>query len=141
MPAGHGDENCGTVEKALAKKRQTFSKDLALALDEDEAASRKEPGMIVGLDFDPFVNAQDTPDKCITGSVKQKGQSNTYLVDVFAFWQGKKDKKPCCVAEVVRSGDKWAIANIHYPNSDIKENENLLSILKVLKKDRQKGTQ
>lgn len=46
-------------DAALKKKPAYFSPELTKALKADAVAAAKSPGDIVGLDFDPFLNAQD----------------------------------------------------------------------------------
>jgi hypothetical protein len=46
----------------VLKSKYAFSPELASKLKEDLAAQEKSPGEIVGLDFDPFLNAQDVGD-------------------------------------------------------------------------------
>lgn len=118
----------------MTKKKYLLSPALYKALKADEDAAAKSPGEIVGLDFDPFYNAQDYADKYVVGNVKQKGA--VYLVDVWGLWEGKKRDKPDVVAEVQQVNGKWIFTNMHYGKSNIPENENLLSILRALKKER-----
>ncbi len=121
-------------EIVLKKKKSLLSPKLYAALKEDLDASAKSPGEIVGLDFDPFLNAQDVAEKYAVGDVKQKGAN--YLVDVWGTWNGKRQKKPDVVAEVQNVNGKWVFTNMHYGKSKFPENENLLSVLSTLKKSR-----
>jgi hypothetical protein len=57
-------------------------------LKEDLAASKKSPGEIVGLDFDPFLNAQDIAERYLVGKITPKGDH--YWVEVFGVWGGRK---------------------------------------------------
>lgn len=118
------------MEVALREKRSSFSPGLVKALQEDVAASEKSPNEIVGLDFDPFLNSQETPEKYIVGQVRAKGDH--YLVDVFGVLEGKKDSKPTVVAELTSKNGQWIFANFHYDKDD------LVSVLEQLKKDRDK---
>src|SRR5215472_11763578 len=52
---------------AFKTKPQWFSDALIQGLKEDEAAQAKDPGEVVGLDFDPFLNAQDVCEPYKTG--------------------------------------------------------------------------
>lgn len=139
LPKNHNLDNCGTVDKAVDKKKALFSKELLSALQEDIKASDANKDEIVGLDFDPFLNAQDTPERCIAGSVKQKGAD--YYCDIYSVYEGKKRAKPDLVAQLVNTNGKWVFTNFRYEQSQIPENQNLLSILKVLKRDRLKAQQ
>lgn len=132
-----GENSEGSVfEKTLSEKASSFSPDLLKALQEDLAASKKSPDEIVGLDFDPFLDAQDTAEKYVVGEVHQQG--DRYRVDVFGFWEGKKNPKPDVVPELAFQNGNWVFMNFHYRESDIPVNENLLSVLQQLKKDREK---
>ncbi len=120
------------MEVALKEKRSAFSPELARALDEDVIASRKSPGEIVGLDFDPILASQEDPERYVVGEVHANG--NHYLVDVFGFLEGKKDSKPTVVAELTLKNGQWTFANFHYEG----DTSNLVDVLKQLKKDRDK---
>lgn len=139
LPKNHNLDNCGTVDKAVDKKKALFSSELLAALQEDIKASDANKDEIVGLDFDPFLNAQDTPEYCIAGSVKQKGAD--YYCDIYSVYEGKKRPKPDLVAQLANRNGKWVFTNFRYEESKIPENQNLLSILKVLKRDRLKAQQ
>lgn len=116
-------------EVALRQKRSYFSPGLIKALEEDLTAERKSPDEIVGLDFDPFLNSQEMPEKCVVGEVRAK--DDHYLVDVFEILDGKKDSKPTVVAELARQKNgQWIFSNFHY------ENDNLVGVLENLKKER-----
>lgn len=125
-------------EVTLREKRSSFSSGLMKALEEDLAASKKSPDEIVGLDFDPFLNAQDTPERYVVGAVRTK--DDHYLVEVFGFWNGRKNSKPDLIPELALENGKWIFTNFHYEKSDIPANENLVSVLQQLKKDREKTT-
>ena len=79
-------------EVALREKRSYFSPGLIKALQEDLAAERKSPGEIVGLDFDPFLNSQEAPERYVVGEVRAK--DDHYLVDVFEIVEGKRIQSP-----------------------------------------------
>ena len=123
-------------EATLSEKASSFSPGLVQALKDDLAASKKSSDEIVGLDFDPFLNAQDAPERYVVGEVRPKGDH--YYVDVFGVWEGKKNSKPDVVPELALKDGKWVFTNFHYGQTDIPVNENLMSILQQLKKDREK---
>jgi hypothetical protein len=124
------------LEVALGEKRSSLSPELVKGLKEDLAASKKSPEEIVGLDFDPFLNAQDVAERYFVGNVTPKGDH--YWVEVFGVWNGQKNSNPDVVPELVFENGHWIFTNFHYGKTDIPVNENLISILEVLKKDRQK---
>jgi hypothetical protein len=123
-------------EAALSEKAAWFRPELLQALKDDLAASNKSPDEVVGLDFDPFLNSQEEIEHCVVGEVHRKG--DRYLVDVFCILEGKKSPKPDVVPELALENGKWVFVNFHYGESDTPVNENLLSILQQLKKDREK---
>jgi hypothetical protein len=123
-------------EATLSEKASSFSPELVKALKDDLEASKKSPDEIAGLDFDPFLNSQDTAEHYVVGEVHPKGDH--FWVDVFGVWEGKKNPKPDVVPELALQNGKWIFVNFHYGDSDIPVNENLVSILQQLKKDREK---
>lgn len=118
------------MEVAMREKRSSFSPELLKALQEDVAAAHKDPGEIVGLDFDPILNSQEEPERYVVGEVHAKGDH--YLVDVFDFLEGKKSAKPWVVPELVSKNGQWIFTDFHY------EKSNLVSVLEQLKRDRDK---
>jgi Protein of unknown function (DUF3828) len=118
------------MEVAMKEKRSAFTPELIKALQEDVAAARKNPGEIVGLDFDPILASQEEPEKYEVGQVRAKGDH--YLVDLFGYLEGKKDAKPTVVAELVSKNGQWIFTNFHYEG----DTSNLVDVLKQLKKDR-----
>ncbi len=121
------------LEVALKTHAAHFSPELTKRLKEDFAAAAKSPGEIVGLDFDPILNAQDYGDKYEAEKVTIKG--NSYLVDVVSTWNGKKEKHATVQPELVQiAGDKWQFVNFHY-NVDNKKDD-LLNVLKELHEER-----
>lgn len=106
---------------ALKQKPECFDTPLREALLADAAAQAKFPGEIVGLDFDPFLAAQDDVLKVKLGDVKQVG--SRYLVMV---------NNNRLTAEVVNVGPNWKFTNFIYPKS------NLMQTLTDLRKEREK---
>lgn len=123
--------------RALKLKKTSFSTELAHRLKEDADASAKVRNEIVGLDFDPFLNAQDIGERYTVGKVTKKGPN--YLAEVYGTWNGKKSVKPDVTPELSNQGGHWIFENFHYEKTSIPENENLLSVLSTLKKDREKN--
>jgi len=132
-----GKRQVSGLEVALKEKKMNFSPELWQALMDDIAASKKNSDEIVGLDFDPILNGQDMAQKYVVGNSSQKPSS--YWVEVFGVNQGKKEKTPAVVPEIAMQNGTWVFLNFHYAKSEIPENENLISILKVLKRDREKS--
>lgn len=129
-------ENSGSPDEiAVKQKSANFSAELKRRLKEDSDASAKSTDGIVGLDFDPFLNAQDIGEKYTVGKVTKKGAR--YFAEVNVTWNGKRKSKPDVTPELSNKGGTWVFENFHYEKTNIPENENLLSILAVLKKDRE----
>ena len=117
---------------ALKEKSSEFDPGLAAALTADAAAQAKVSDDIVGLDFDPFINSQDTPaDRYIVGTARWKG--NALLVNVYGSTAGKKAAKPDVVAELVATAGEWQFVDFDYPGDG-----DLVSELATLKADREK---
>jgi hypothetical protein len=123
------------VEDVLKYRRSALSPELYRALKEDLAASAKNSDEVVGLDFDPFLNAQDVAERYVIGKVT--ANADTFLIEIYGIWSGKKNEKPEVVAEVARKAGQCFFVNFHYGKTELPENENLLSVLKGLKKERQ----
>lgn len=129
------DESANMLELAVAKKASSFAPPLLKSLKEDLAAQAKAEGEIVGLDFDPVLSINGDPAQKYSAKPAKSPAGKT-MVDVFETRGGKTSTKPVVSVELAKSGGSWAISNIHYGKSDIPENENLVSILKVLKDSR-----
>ena len=114
-----------------------FSRELVRQLKEDELASSKVKDEIVGLDFDPVLATNAEPaEKYIVEKVTTHGDS--FWVDVYGVYSGKKSEKPIVQPELHKLNQKWIITNFHYEKSKIPTNDDLLSVLKQLRQDRQK---
>ena len=124
-----------SIQTAFKHRGSSFAPALKKQIEADEAASAASPGEVVGLDFDPFLNAQDIPDRCIVGKVTPKGDS--YSVEVFEVFSGKKEAKPAVVPELVFKDGQWIFTNFVYPRDNGKS-DNLLSVLKDLAAERTK---
>ncbi|HEV7923268.1 MAG TPA: hypothetical protein VGR02_20995 [Thermoanaerobaculia bacterium] len=118
-------------DAVLTGKRFTLGSRLAAALKEDSAA-QDQASEIVGLDFDPFLNTQEPCERYVVGGVHKVGSA--YLVDVHGVCGKERSKKPDVVVEAKRDGSRWIFVNFRYPPDD-----DLLSILGLLKRDRKSG--
>jgi hypothetical protein len=125
------------TQAVLKHKKQLLDATLYQKLLEDEQVSAKASGEIVGLDFDPFVNAN--------GLIYTKYQAGAplmngaiYRVPVYGIERGKKIPKPVLEADVRKDNGRCVFTNFHFGKSEFPENENLLSVLNVLHKQRQK---
>jgi len=123
------------LRTALKRYKSNFSAELVQRLNEDRRAAAKSPGEIVGLDFDPVLNSQDTPEKYVPGAVTQNGRR--FLVEVFSFYSGKKSAAPAVTPELLHEHGRWVFSNFRYKSDG--KSDDLLSILAHLKTDRKKG--
>ena len=119
---------------ALKDKHSTFSPELYRLLQQDSEAQAKATE-IVGLDFDPFLNSQDPGHSYVVGKISVRG--GRYFVDIHGKSSGKISAKPVVVPELLRKDAQWLFVNFHYGKTKYPENENLLSILKTLRAQRQ----
>lgn len=123
------------TETVLKQKKQFLDATLYRELSEDEKAAAGSPGEIVGLDFDPFVAANGLIyNKYVTGPAKLDG--GKYRVPVYGIESGKRTAKPVLEAEVATRNGQCVFTNFHYGKSEFPQNENLLSVLATLRKDR-----
>ncbi|MGA9853198.1 MAG: hypothetical protein WBR15_09735 [Gammaproteobacteria bacterium] len=113
---------------ALKYKSGAFSRELYHALNEDAEAQAKTSGVIVGLDFDPFLNTQEPCRRYEVGKIAS--QKSSYRIDIFGVCSGKRNEKPDVVAEVAHGNGNLVFTNFVYPaiHSD------LLNTLKILRK-------
>lgn len=128
------DNNLSGVELALKDRPEAFSAEIVRGLREDLAASAKSPDEVVGLDFDPFLNAQEVCAPYKVGKLaKVKGG---YRVEVTGSCpkDGSDSDQPDVIAEVKTLNGKWIFVDFIYPG-----NGDLLIVLKSLKEKRQKN--
>lgn len=119
---------------ALRRRKSNFSPELIRRLSEDREAAARNPNEIVGLDFDPVLNAQDFASRYLTGRVTHTGRR--YRVEVYGVWSGKRTEIPEVTPELRREGGRWVFTNFLYRQD--KKSDDLLSLLTRLKTDRQK---
>jgi hypothetical protein len=127
-----------TIQTVFKERGSSFTPTLRQQLEIDAKAAAANPGEVVGLDFDPFLNAQDTPERCIFGKVTPK--ANNYSVEVFEVFSGKKSQKPDVVPELEFKNGQWVFTNFVYPR-DKGKSDDLLNVLKNLAADRAKLSQ
>jgi hypothetical protein len=128
VPLAHKENKESSSDIAIKIMPALFDNKLLTALREDSAAQDKEPGYIVGLDFDPFLSSQDPSDRYVVGKINKKGDS--YFVEMYGTRDGVKSDEPDVIAEIVHRGKTWIFVNFHYSSGD------LLSVLSSLKIER-----
>ncbi|MBS1529493.1 MAG: hypothetical protein JSU01_04225 [Bacteroidetes bacterium] len=118
-------------------KPQYFDKTLLNAFNKYYDAMPKHADEIVGLDFDPILDAQDIGFDYQTGTVKQIGDK--FFIDIHCGLQGKaRDtilaSPTLIVVEVFKKDGLWKFANFSYPPPE-GTGENLLKMLTDSKKE------
>jgi len=120
----------------LRSRSQLFSPELVRRLKEDHAAQARVKGDIVGLDFDPFIGGNGGPlGRYVVGKLTRKGE--LYRVNVHCVASGKKAKEVSVVPELAFRQGRWQFVNFRYAEGD--EGDDLISILKLLREERQKN--
>ena len=133
-PKAAADHAEPSPDSALRDKPTAFSSELSRGLKEDSDAQRKVPDDIVGLDFDPFLGAQDI---CAPYSLKRITRTGSKCwVEVYGS-SCQKQAKPDVVPELEFKDGHWFFVNFHYPAFG--KDSDLLTILKDLRKERNKG--
>jgi|SRR6185312_3395891 len=126
------------MDDALKSERWPFSDTLVAALKADEEAQTKSPDEVTGLDFDPYLNAQDTCFPYTTRKVTAAGDE--YRVEVFdSNCDTSHPEIPTVIAVVEKNGASWRFVNFIYPGVPGKVDQpdsDLLSVLKQLKQER-----
>jgi len=97
---------------------------LLRAMRRDREAQAKAVGEIVGLDFDPFLGAQDPCERYVTGEAVQAGDA--YRVSVFGVCGKARHTEADVIAQVARRKTVWVFVDFYYPGAD---GGNLLGIL------------
>lgn len=130
IPMADKDKGGSYYDISVHWRPRAFSKALVRALKEDQEAEAAAKDGPVGLDFDPFLNAQDICEKNMVG--KASINKNTATVEFYEICSGdpQSDKRPTVIAELVRSDAGWQFTNFKYEDGD------LLSTLAALKRER-----
>ncbi len=132
-------ENHEVSADHLARKQHPdyFAPALKKALETDEAAASKSPDEVVGLDGDPFLNAQELDDRYYAGlATIDDGVCKVPIFGVNRPPNPPTDRHmkhlPAVTALLKNQGGKWVFQDFQYDG-----NETLLSVLAQLAKDRQ----
>lgn len=118
--------------EVLSLKPQVLSPELRRMLKEDSDAQARNHDEIVGLDFDPFINAQDWEGTYRVEHVTLKGG-----VCHASMWGTDSGAKRKIVGPELRfENQKWIFVNFHYPGTTNASDENLINLLTKLRNDR-----
>lgn len=125
VPLALGALHGPASDSALAARPNVFGPKLLAALQEDSKAQAAAAGsgMIDGLDFDPFLNAQDPCDRYVVGPAT--AHDGSWLVDVRGVGGCAAHETPDVVAELARQDTSWLFVDFRYPDS----NDALLTVL------------
>lgn len=98
---------------AIGDSAHLFDSALVAALWADAEAQAKDSDEVVGLDGDPFLNAQDFCQSYEVGGARH--DSSHVLVDVYGVCDGKKHAAPDVLAELAPRGASWIFVDFRYP--------------------------
>ena len=118
------------AEIVLRERPSAFDSTLARGLKEDSDAQSKVAGDIVGLDFDPFLAAQDPCERYELVGVRKSGES--YLATVRGVGGCENHEEADVDAEVISRDGAWVFTNVRYPRLG----GDLLTTLQKLRDDR-----
>jgi len=139
VPLTHKRLRETTSDIALRERRRAFGPLLFRALKEDSEAQDAAKELVVGLDFDPFLNTQDPCEGYRLGGVSKKG--DVYRVEVYEVCPDRTQREELAViAEAGLRNGRWVFLNFYYPDlvKDYPDSADLLAILKKLREDREK---
>jgi hypothetical protein len=125
------------TEAAIKKHLGFFESRLSNSLIHEAWTQARAKGEIVGLDFDPFLAAQDIGLSYVAGDVKKIG--NKFQVDIHSGLASKSKQliptgKVTVIAEVEKSDGVWNFTNFYYPEGQ--KMSNLMKMLANLRKQR-----
>jgi hypothetical protein len=127
-----GQSKATAVDDVVRLKPELLTARLRQMLKEDRDAASKSAGEIVGLDFDPYINAQDWEGKySVEGATVNGGNCRA---SVWGTDAGKK--REMVDPELELTVGKWVFVNFHYPGELDTRNENLIAVLTGLREDR-----
>ena len=107
------------LTQAITDSAALFAPELVRAIEADGDAQAKNPNEVVGLDGDPFLDAQDFCERYDVGTARREGAD--IVVDVYARCSGDTTSTPRIAEQVRRNGQDWTFVNFQYPqrNSDL----------------------
>jgi hypothetical protein len=114
---------------AIRRKPEAFSPELKRLLEEDYAAASKCKDDVVGLDWDPFLETQDSPGTYAAGKVEKTAHGFRVSVDVKDF-KARGVRNPAAQADVAFVGGRWTFVDFGEEPTDPKAWQGLVAILK-----------
>jgi hypothetical protein len=112
--------------RAVRERPGAFAPALVEALRRDSVASSRSRDEVVGLDGDPFLNAQDPCERYAVRRVARKGER--FLAEVVGAGGCARHTRPDVVVEVARVGRAWRFENFRYVDPP----DDLLALLRRL---------
>ena len=113
--------------RAIRDRPSLFSPELVTALRVDSVASAASPGEVVGLDGDPFLNAQDACDRYASAGVVETG--GRFLVQVLGSGGCLAHTTADVTVEVTPTRGNLVFTNFIYSPRD---RDNLIALLAYL---------
>jgi hypothetical protein len=110
-------------QQVMERTPPILSSDLLRGLVADSVVRSKNAD-IAGIDFDPFLAAQDPCEQYVVGS--DSVRDGVHRVEVFGVCSGARHARPDVVALVTRERGRWIFTNFLYPN----EHSDLLAELR-----------
>ena len=112
---------------AVRQRPHGFSPELKRLLEEDVAAASKCPGEVVGLDWDPFLETQESPGAYAVGKVEKAAPG--FRVSV-GDRKARGVRNPVAEADVAFVGGHWRFIDFVEEPTDPKSRQGLVAILK-----------
>jgi hypothetical protein len=131
-PTARKERGMSGARLVVKYRSNSFSPELVRALKIDSDAQARSPHELVGLDADPFVNAQEYADRCAAEKVTRKG--DRYFVEVTCTYSGRKSADADVVPELARKNGQWFFVDFHDKETGL----SLLGTLKSLRENRLK---
>lgn len=140
VPLAHKKNKESTFNIAIKIKPGLFGKTLLTAIRKDAVAQSKASD-IVGLDYDPFLCAQDPSDRYDVGKIYRKvgkiyRKGDRYFAEIYSTRDGIRSNNWDVLVELKRRNTTWIFVNFYDPSGS-----DLLSELGILKTPREKEWQ
>ncbi|MES1195705.1 MAG: hypothetical protein ABUL58_02025 [Steroidobacter sp.] len=128
-PLAFREKNSLPWESALRQREELFSLKLVYALKRDSLATSNIDGTYTGLDFDPFLNTDNSCEHYLVGQVLE--YTKNFRAEIQPVCNGKLHPKATVYAEIVFKKNHWQFTNFYYP-----EGRDLFQVLAELRKER-----
>lgn len=112
VPQAHAANGSPAWMSAVRLRREIFAPRLVEGLRRDSVASARSRDEIVGLDGDPFLNAQDPCKRYVVRRVRPRDER--FLVEVVGVGGCAGHIRPDVIVEVARHGSTFRFENFRY---------------------------